>query len=88
MNKGKFEQVGTPTEIYDNPCSKYVASFIGEMNFIERDGKSVAVRPEDVVITKEPADISGSVRTIMFLICSISAAVYIYTNLKDKDWEK
>jgi len=67
MNKGKFEQVGTPTEIYDNPCSKYVASFIGEMNFIERDGKSVAVRPEDVVITKEPADISGSVRTIMIL---------------------
>jgi len=67
MNKGKFEQVGTPTEIYDNPCSKYVASFIGEMNFIERNGKSMAVRPEDVAITREPADVSGSVRTIMIL---------------------
>ena len=27
MNKGKFEQVGTPTEVYDNPATKYVASF-------------------------------------------------------------
>ena len=41
MNKGKFEQVGTPTEVYDNPATKYVASFIGEMNFIEKDGKTL-----------------------------------------------
>mgnify|MGYP005853004063 CR=1 FL=1 len=67
MNKGKFEQVGTPTEIYDNPATKYVASFIGEMNFVEKDGKTVAVRPEDVAITSEPADIQGCVRTIMVL---------------------
>ena len=67
MNKGKFEQVGTPTEIYDNPKSKYVASFIGEMNFLEKDGKTVAVRPEDVEITKDPTDIQGTVRTIMVL---------------------
>ena len=25
---------------------------------------------------------------IIFLICSVSAGVYIYTNLKEKDWEK
>lgn len=25
---------------------------------------------------------------IIFLICSVSAAVYIYTNLKEKEWEK
>ncbi|NCB28273.1 MAG: ABC transporter ATP-binding protein [Clostridia bacterium] len=67
MNKGVFEQVGTPTEIYDNPASKYVASFIGEMNFIDRDGKTIAVRPEDVAISEAPADITGTVRTIMIL---------------------
>jgi putative spermidine/putrescine transport system ATP-binding protein len=68
MNKGKFEQVGTPTEIYDHPASKYVASFIGEMNFIEKDGKTLAVRPEDVTITTDlKTDINGSVRTIMIL---------------------
>lgn len=67
MNKGVFEQVGTPTEIYDNPASKYVASFIGEMNFIERSGKTIAVRPEDIAISADPADITGTVRTIMIL---------------------
>lgn len=67
MNKGVFEQIGTPTEIYDNPTSKYVASFIGEMNFVEGNGQTVAVRPEDTLITTEPGDISGKVRTIMVL---------------------
>ena len=31
---------------------------------------------------------AAALSVIMFLICSVSAAVYIYTNLKDKDWEK
>ncbi|MDR2094289.1 MAG: ABC transporter ATP-binding protein [Treponema sp.] len=69
MNKGKFEQVGTPTEIYDNPASKYVASFIGEMNFLNRDNKIIAVRPEDVKILRgfKEGAINGTVRTIMIL---------------------
>jgi multiple sugar transport system ATP-binding protein len=37
MNKGKIQQVGTPTEIYDNPANTFVASFIGSpaMNLVE-----------------------------------------------------
>lgn len=31
---------------------------------------------------------SAALSVIMFLICSVSAGVYIYTNLKDNDWEK
>nr|WP_307989309.1 ABC transporter ATP-binding protein [uncultured Niameybacter sp.] len=36
MKDGKIQQVSTPTEIYMNPCNKFVASFIGSpaMNFI------------------------------------------------------
>jgi sulfate transport system ATP-binding protein len=30
MDKGKIEQVGTPNEVYDNPASAFVHSFIGE----------------------------------------------------------
>lgn len=67
MNKGVFEQVGTPTEIYDRPASRYVASFIGEMNFFPKDGKTLAVRPENIALTPEAADISGVVRTVMIL---------------------
>ena len=40
MNKGMIEQIGTPTEIYDHPISRYVASFIGEMNFVNHGGTS------------------------------------------------
>ena len=29
MNDGKLEQVGTPDEIYNNPATLFVASFVG-----------------------------------------------------------
>ena len=68
MNKGSFEQMGTPREVYNHPRSRYVADFIGEMNFIERDGETLAVRPENVVGSAHgEGDLAGSVRTIMML---------------------
>jgi spermidine/putrescine ABC transporter ATP-binding subunit len=42
MNKGKIVQIGTPTEIYEQPQNKFVAGFIGEADFIE--GKVQAIR--------------------------------------------
>lgn len=35
MHDGKTLQVGTPTEIYERPTSRFVADFIGETNFLE-----------------------------------------------------
>lgn len=34
MNHGVIEQVGTPTEIYTEPATLFVADFIGEMNHL------------------------------------------------------
>ena len=34
MNKGRIEQIGTPTDVYFNPKTKFVSDFIGEMNFV------------------------------------------------------
>lgn len=34
MNEGKLLQVGTPTEIYEHPTSRFVADFIGEINLL------------------------------------------------------
>lgn len=34
LNKGKIQQVDTPEVIYNNPKNKFVAGFIGQMNFI------------------------------------------------------
>ncbi len=35
MNKGRFEQVGTPKEIYEFPVNRFVADFIGTINTFE-----------------------------------------------------
>ena len=34
LDKGVIQQVATPEEIYNNPKNKFVAGFIGQMNFI------------------------------------------------------
>lgn len=46
MDKGHLEQVGTPTEVYESPETRFVSDFIGDANFIEgtlsrRDGQTV-----------------------------------------------
>ena len=69
MNKGSIEQIGTPYEVYYHPASRYVADFIGEMNFIQSGGgKTIAVRPENVeVLSDLGGEYTGCVRTIMML---------------------
>ena len=68
MNKGKFDQIGTPDEIYDKPATLHVASFIGEMNFIDQGNTTIAVRPEDLLLTKEEGDMEGTVETVMLQV--------------------
>ena len=35
MNKGRFEQIGTPDEIYNHPKTSYVATFVGRANILK-----------------------------------------------------
>jgi sulfate transport system ATP-binding protein len=55
LNGGKIEQVGTPDDIYDNPASPFVASFIGESNalsVVNEGGKlSLDGMPLDIAAT-------------------------------------
>jgi putative spermidine/putrescine transport system ATP-binding protein len=68
MNKGFFEQIDTPANIYKNPLNQYVASFIGDMNFIRANNKTIAVRPEYVSIKKGSGEgEGGTVRAVMIL---------------------
>lgn len=62
MNKGKVEQVGTPAQIYDNPASAFVMSFIGPVNVLPSSAKifqssgfestnpETFLRPQDIII--------------------------------------
>lgn len=35
MREGRFDQIGTPREIYETPASRFVAGFIGSVNLLE-----------------------------------------------------
>ena len=48
MDRGEIVQVGTPTEIYEYPNSKFVADFIGSVNMFE--GRMVEDEPDYVRI--------------------------------------
>jgi spermidine/putrescine transport system ATP-binding protein len=50
MNAGELQQVGTPEEVYLRPQTRFVASFLGAINWIGEIG----VRPEATRITKRP----------------------------------
>jgi spermidine/putrescine transport system ATP-binding protein len=52
MNAGRVEQLGTPQEIYQRPRSKFVASFLGAMNWID----GIGVRPECTRISRAPGN--------------------------------
>jgi ABC-type Fe3+/spermidine/putrescine transport system ATPase subunit len=49
MNEGRVEQVGTPEDIYLRPRTKFVAGFLGAVNWIE----GIGIRPESTRIGRE-----------------------------------
>lgn len=42
MSKGKVQHMGTPVEIYERPANRFVADFIGELNFFEGKINSIS----------------------------------------------
>jgi multiple sugar transport system ATP-binding protein len=58
LHQGVVRQIGTPTEVYDNPADTFVATFLGSppMNLVEHDEVIVGFRPEHLV----PAAGAGS----------------------------
>ena len=53
MEKGVVQQVGTPTDIYDNPANTFVASFIGNpaMNLIEGELSGGTFRASNIEVS-------------------------------------
>jgi putrescine transport system ATP-binding protein len=53
MNRGQVVQVGTPSEIYEFPQSRFVADFIGTTNLFE--GTVTGTQPGHVLVRSEEA---------------------------------
>lgn len=50
LNDGTLQQVGTPAEVYNNPATKFVATFTGSpsMNIFHHNGNEFGIRPESI----------------------------------------
>ena len=63
MNQGRVEQIGSPAELYDNPATPFVMSFIGAVNVLpssasifkrvgyQTEQPNVFLRPHDVLVS-------------------------------------
>ena len=50
MNEGRIAQLGRPEDLYDRPCSRFVASFMGESNFLP--GIVHGFQDQDIVVAE------------------------------------
>jgi len=50
LNKGRIEQVGSPTEVYDAPANAFVMSFLGAVSSLNGS----LVRPHDIRVGRNP----------------------------------
>ncbi|MBV8662727.1 MAG: ABC transporter ATP-binding protein, partial [Hyphomicrobiales bacterium] len=48
MNNGRIEQLGAPGDLYDRPVNRFVASFVGESNFLE--GRVADVEGREIIV--------------------------------------
>jgi len=61
MNAGRIEQVGTPFEIYNRPATRFVASFVGQLNTLratvaDAAAKTIILGGRTVSLGQLPAD--------------------------------
>jgi sulfate/thiosulfate transport system ATP-binding protein len=50
LNKGRIEQVGSPTQVYDSPANAFVMSFLGTVSSLN----GILVRPHDIRVGRSP----------------------------------
>lgn len=80
MQRGLLEQVGAPQELYRRPQSRFVAEFLGEVNWLNGAG----VRPEAVRVSRSaPREGCHSVTAVVQNAAFLGNCVYVSTLLAD-----
>jgi putative spermidine/putrescine transport system ATP-binding protein len=82
FHEGKIEQIGPPSEIYENPITPFVAGFVGTSNLISGEvakritgtEETFSIRPEKIHLAygtvKPPDDMyfaTGNIRDVVYL---------------------
>ena len=79
LDKGKIQQADTPEVIYNNPKNKFVAGFIGQMNFINVNVNNGSFNIEDKEF-RTGKNISG--------VCTVAIRAEKMTNGSVDIWVK
>ncbi|BAZ37095.1 sulfate ABC transporter ATPase subunit [Calothrix sp. NIES-4101] len=79
MSQGRIEQVGTPADVYDNPATPFVMSFIGPVNVLPRHSQlvknsrfdaaanDVFVRPHHILIEANKSEDSVPAKVLRLI---------------------
>ncbi|MGB8814000.1 MAG: ABC transporter ATP-binding protein [Paracoccaceae bacterium] len=75
FNNGKIAQIGTPSQIYAQPSTRFVADFVGSSNVLPPAVTKMlggpaqwsSLRPEALRLTFGPAPLHGTVTTLRYL---------------------
>jgi putrescine transport system ATP-binding protein len=55
MRAGRIEQIGTPRAVYNAPATRFVADFMGDMNWLPTQGAgTIGLRPEKLIVEPQP----------------------------------
>ena len=82
LNHGRIEQKGTPSEIYDQPKSDFVSSFIGQTNVLILDQDDRQWLKNSGIIIDEPQGIVAHVRPH-----NIQVEKTTDSNIRVRDWQ-
>jgi len=79
MDQGRIVQSGAPEALYRAPGSAFVAGFLGECNFIDGTGRTLAVRPENVRLGAQldADDVRHEGRVLASTFCGLHWKVFI-----------
>ena len=82
FNKGRIEQVGTPSDVYEHPATRFVAGFVGTSNLLAGDVAEAiigtrgtfTIRPEKIRLAEPDAPVAddetsatGTINDVVYL---------------------
>jgi putative spermidine/putrescine transport system ATP-binding protein len=94
FNRGRIEQVGTPTEVYELPATQFVAGFVGTSNLLQGDAArqivgqegTFTVRPEKIRVLgvdDTPAPDESSSLGVISKVIYLGAETRLIVDLDD-----
>jgi len=87
MNRGQFEQIGTPGEVYENPANEFVYEFLGDVTLFhgrtENGATTGYVRPYELEVTPWQEHNDHAVAAVIRFIAAAGPTVRLELERED-----